>query len=116
MGGVRPHQDLRQRRLGGADVHAAQHVVGAELDDQRVRPFRNAPVESRQPILRRLAGDPGVGDFDIIAFCAQNLLQNLGKRLSRRRPIARGETVAERNDMQGPRLSRDGDERGQQRK
>ena len=45
-------------------LDAAQHVVGAKFDDDRVGAFRHRPVEPGQPVGRGIAGDAGIGDVD----------------------------------------------------
>ncbi len=110
MGRARLLEDLRQRRLGGVRVHAAQHVVGAEFDDQRVRARRHAPIVAREPVGRGVAGDAGVDDLDVPAAAFERALEDVGKRLARRQSVAGGQAVAERDDAQRPRLGRRGGE------
>ena len=67
-----------------SSVAAAQHIVGAEFDDQRVGPFGHAPVESRQTIGGGVAGDAGVDDLDVPALRFERARQHVRKRLPRR--------------------------------
>ena len=57
MGGSRLVENRRERRLGRLGLHAAQHVVGAEFDDQRVGVLRAPPSRSargrRRPYRRK---------------------------------------------------------------
>ena len=93
-------EDLRQRDLGRRRVGAAQHVVGAEFDDDRVGVLRHAPVEAREAVGGGVAGDAGVDDLDFPAFRLQRARQHVGKRLARRQAVAGGEAVAERDQLQ----------------
>jgi hypothetical protein len=49
---------------------AAQHVVGAEFEDDQLRAVRDRPVEARQAAARGVARDAGIGDHDIVTFIA----------------------------------------------
>ena len=93
-------ENVRQRDFGRRRVGAAQHVVGAEFDDDRVRVFRHAPVEARQAVGGGVAGDAGVDDLDVPALRFQRARQHVGKRLARRQAVAGGEAVAERDQLQ----------------
>ena len=44
-------------------IGAAQHVIGAELEDHRIRPLRHRPVQAGKPAGRSVAGHPGIGDL-----------------------------------------------------
>ena len=64
----------------------AQHVVGAKLDDERVRVWRNRPLVARKAVCRRIAGNAGVDDLDVPTLGAKRRLETIGKRLAGRKP------------------------------
>ena len=101
---VRLFQDLAERLFRLARVCAAQHVVGAEFDDHRIRPLGNAPIKSSEAARGGVAGNAGVGDLDVQSLRFQRSLQGVGKRLAGRQSLTGGEAVAERDDAQRPRL------------
>ena len=82
---------------------AAQHVVGAELDDQRVRVRRDRPIVAREPVLRGVARDARVDDLHVPTPGAQRRLELVGKRLSRRHAVPGGEAVAKDDEAQRAR-------------
>jgi ribose/xylose/arabinose/galactoside ABC-type transport system permease subunit len=111
VGVASTRQYRRERSLGRRRIKPAQHVVGAKFDDQRVRSRRRRPIITRQAVGRRIAGNPGIADFDVIAFGLQRFFQRLGKALPRRQAEARRQAVAERDHMQGARPHLGGEER-----
>ena len=94
MGGSGLVQNCRQRRLRRVGLQAAQHVVGAELDDQRVGVSRNRPVVAGEAVGGRVAGDAGVDDLDIPTLGAKRRLEAIGKRLAGRQAKSGGQAVA----------------------
>ena len=101
---LRAREDFGERGLGAFGRQAAQHVVGAELDDQRVRPRRHAPVVAREPVVGGFSGNAGVGDLDVVALGAQGAFAELRETPARRQAVTRRQAVAERDEMQRARL------------
>ena len=97
---LRALQDLPERRLGGRRRPTAQHVVGAEFDQQRVGPCRHAPVVAREPVRGRFTRNAGVGHLHVPPLGLQGAREDLGKPLAGRKAEARGQAVAERDDAQ----------------
>src|SRR5215831_2320678 len=62
-GGEAAH-DLGECLARDLRIDAAQHVVGAELDDDRIGPLRHRPVEAGEATGSGIAGDPRIGDLD----------------------------------------------------
>src|SRR5262249_29795939 len=58
--GGEPAHNLPQRLARDPRIDPAQHVVGAELDDDRIGPLRHRPVEAGEPIGSGIAGDPAL--------------------------------------------------------
>ena len=67
-------------------LQAAQHVVGAEFDDQRVGVGRNRPVVAREAVLGGVARDAGVDHRDVKTLGSQRRLELVGKALPGGRP------------------------------
>ncbi len=63
-------------------IDAAQHVVGAEFQNDAIGAVRHRPVEPLQPVRGRVAGDAGIGDVDVEAIFAQRPCSTFGKALS----------------------------------
>ncbi len=57
---VEPSQDGVERGSGLGRVEPAQHVVGAERNDDAVGAVRHRPVETGKPVGGGVAGDTGV--------------------------------------------------------
>ncbi len=83
-------------------IDAAQHVVGAELDDHRIGAVRHRPVEPRQPARGGVAGDARIGDLDREALGRERLLELGREGVVGRKPVAGGERIAERHDPDRP--------------
>ena len=76
--------DLLERRARDLGIDPAQHVVGAELDDDGIGALRHRPVEPRKPAGGGVAGDPGIGDLDREALGLERLLEPAPERRHRR--------------------------------
>ena len=65
-------QDGVERGARHLRLDPAQHVVGAELEDDRIGALRHRPVQPRQPVGGGIAGDAGIGDLggDALAVSA----------------------------------------------
>jgi hypothetical protein len=103
----RPARDLR--------IDPAQHVVGAELNDDGIRPFGNRPVEAGKPADGGIAGDPRIGDLDREALGPERLFELGRKGLVGGKAEARGKRIAQDHDpyrpigSRGRRTHRDGE-------
>ena len=87
-------------------IDAAQHVVGAEFDDDRVGAVGDRPVEPRQSARGGVARDAGILDLDIVTPGLQRAFELRRKGVLRRQAVAGGERIAERHNLQrriGPR-------------
>src|SRR5215813_5010776 len=67
--------DPRERLARDLRIDPAQHVIGAELDDDGIRPLRHRPVEPGEPAGSGIAGDPRIGDLDREALGPERLLE-----------------------------------------
>ena len=94
MGGSGLVQNCRQRLLRRLGLHAPQHVVPPELDDQRVGVFRHRPIVAGEAVRSRIAGNAGVDDLDVPTFGAERRFEPVGKRLAWRQAISSGQAVA----------------------
>ncbi len=94
----------RPARAGG--IEAAQHVVGAEFEDDAVGAVGERPIEPRKAVFCRIAGDAGIDDADVIARLAQRFFQYGGEGGVGRQKVARRQAVAESDDLErlGERL------------
>ena len=90
------HRDEVLLRHLGAD--AAQHVVGAELEDDDPRVVGHRPVEAGQAAARRVAGNPGIGDQNIVTARLQRRFELLREGLARRKLVSGHQAVAEADD------------------
>ena len=88
----------RLARAGG--IEAAQHIVGAEFEDDAIGAVGKRPIESRKAVFRRIAGDAGIDDADIIARLAQRLFQYGGEGGVGGQEVARRQAVAEGDDLE----------------
>jgi hypothetical protein len=104
--GVSLVQDRRKRLLRRLGLEAAQHVIGPELDDQRVGVRRHGPVISRQPVCGRIAGHPGVEDIHVQTPGAKRRLQTIREGLAGRQAEAGGQAVSEDDEANRPGLAR----------
>ncbi len=77
---------------------AAQHVVGAEFEDDELGSVRDRPVEPRQPAGGGVAGHAGIGDHDIVTLVAQRLLKFFRETLAGVEAVAGHQAVAEADD------------------
>ena len=96
-------EDLREivgRHFG---IDPAQHVVGAEFEDDRIRAVAKRPVEAGEAAGRRIAGDAAVDDRDIVALLTESRLQLWNEPVSARQQVTGREAVAERDEAQRPR-------------
>ncbi len=80
----RPLENVRERPLGRLGIEAAQHVVRAELDDQRIGVGRHRPVVAGEAVRRRIARDAGVNDHHVPALGLERRFELVGKRLAGR--------------------------------
>ena len=83
-------------------VGAAQRVVGAEFDNHRVGAIGDRPIEPRQSISRRVAGDARIEHVDVQPACAQCLLELCRKRLRQRQAQSRSQGIAEGDELDRP--------------
>ena len=95
-------QDCRKRLLCRFGLEAAQHVVGAEFDDQRVSVRWHRPVVSREPVRRRIARHARIEDLDIPTLGAKRGLQAIRKGLASRQAEAGGQAVSEDDEPDRP--------------
>jgi hypothetical protein len=98
--------DLRQSVAGDGGVDAAQHVVGAELDDDDVGLRGNGPFEPRQPVGGGVARHAGIDDGDVVAARLERHLKLLGEGFAWADAEPRRQAVAKRDDPYGVRRSR----------
>ena len=82
-----------------AGRHAAQHVVGAQLQDHRIGMIGQRPVQPRQPAGRGVAGDAGIDDHRVDPRRLQRRLQLDGEFGARRQAIALGQAGAQRQNF-----------------
>ena len=101
-----PAQDLPESLARQLRIKAAQHVVGAELDDQRVGVRRHGPVISRQPVCGRIAGHPGVEDIHVPTPGAKRRLQTIREGLAGRQAEAGGQAVSQDDEANRPGRAR----------
>ncbi len=80
-------------------LDAAQHVVGAEFDNDRIGAVRHRPVEPGKAVGGGIAGDAGIGDRYGGAFGGKRRLQPRHKAVLVGKPVARGQRIAERDNM-----------------
>ena len=93
---------------------AAQHVVGAEFDDDAIGAVAERPVEAGETGGHRVAGDAGVDDADVVAALAQRRFEANGKGGAGRQTIAGRQAVAEGEEAQRPGLGRQSQDQGSQ--
>ena len=103
MSGSSLVQNRRQRRLRRRGRLTAQHVVGAELDDERVGVLRHRPVVAREAVRGRIAGDAGVDHLDVPALGAKRRFEAVGKSLARRQAVSSRQAVAQGHEAKRPR-------------
>ena len=94
-------QDRLQILIGRSRLQAPQGIVGAELQEHRIRPFGEAPVEACQPASGGVAGIPAVQDLDGPALRLQSPLQLSGKFIALGQTIAMDQAVTERQQPDG---------------
>ena len=99
LGFVQNRGERRSRRLG---LEAAQHVVGAELDDQRVGVSRNRPVVPLKPVGGRVAGNAGIEHLDVPTLGAKRRLQAIRKGLAGRQTETSGQAVSQGDEADRP--------------
>ena len=81
-------------------IAAAKRVVGAKLDDYRIRIFANRPVYSREAAAERIAGHAGVDNVDIVAACFEGTFQPSREGFVRGKTEAGRQAVSEGDDRQ----------------
>ena len=79
-------------------LDAAQHVVGAEFENDGVGAFRHRPIEPRQAAGRGIAGDTGIGDLDSHVSAGKRGLEPGYEALPFGQAETRRQRVAERHD------------------
>ncbi len=94
-----PLQDCIERGARHLGLDAAQHVVGAEFDDDRIGALRHRPIEPGKPVGGGIAGDAGIGDVGADAVVGQRRLQPRHEAVFVGKAVARGQRIAERDDM-----------------
>ena len=87
-------------RRGNRRIDAAQHVVGAEFDDDAIRPVGHRPVQPVEPGRGGIARHTRVDDFDLVPARPEGSLQNGREGGISRQPVARTQAVAESHDGQ----------------
>ena len=92
-------QDAVERSARHVRIEPAQHVVGAELDDDGIGSIRHRPVEPGKPAGCRVAGNAGILDFRRNAFRRQRLLQPGDEAIGRQQPQTGGQRIAKRHDL-----------------
>src|SRR5580704_6874335 len=105
MGGSGLIQYRRERLLRCLGLHAPQHVVAPELDDQRVGVFRHRPIVASEAVRSRVAGDAGVDDLDVPTLGAERRFEAIGKRLARRQAVSSCQAVAQGHKTERARRS-----------
>ena len=103
MGGSGLVQNRRQRRLRRLGLHAPQHIVAAQLDNERVGVFGHRPVVAGEPVGGRVAGDAGVDDLDVPALGAKRRFEAIGKRLAGRQAVSGRQAVAQGDEAKRAR-------------
>ena len=85
---------------GGRGIEPAQGIICAELQQHAIGAVGNGPVQSRQPVRGRVAGDGTIGDrhIDTGLFQCGFELGRIG--IARGQFIARHQAVAESHDLQ----------------
>ncbi len=106
MRSAEPAQDVVERLARHRRIEPAQHVVGAERDDDAVGLVRHRPVEAGEAVGGGIAGDAGVGHLGRNALGLQRRLQPDRKRLVGRQPEPGGQRIAQRHDPDRPLLRR----------
>ncbi len=97
-----PVEDLIERGLGDLGIDAAQHVVGAQLDDHCVGARGHGPVEPRETAACGVARYPGIRDVDSDALCRKCTRELGGEGLIRRQAETGGERIAQGDDLHRP--------------
>ncbi len=103
---MRRLHDLGKRATRHLGIDAAQHVVGAKLEDHRVGAVRHRPVEPRQSARAGVAGNAGIGDLDGEPLGLERRLQLRRKRGAGRELKAGHQRIAEHHHLDGPLGSR----------
>ncbi len=67
----KPSQDCIERRFRYLRVEATQRIVGPELQNDGIGPFRNGPLKPGETARRRVARYSGVRDCGGNAFCVE---------------------------------------------
>ena len=101
VAGLEARDDLLDGPAGHGGVEAAQHVVGAELDDHPVGPVRNRPVEPLEAARRGVARHARIGDLDLVTPGLQRALKNRREGGALGQAVAGRQAVAEHHDAQG---------------
>ena len=93
--------ECRARYLG---VGAAERIVGAEFDDNRVGIVPDRPVGASHAVARRVAGDRGIDDLHVVASRLQRRLEPARERGRLVEAVAGDQAVAKGDDPDRPRL------------
>lgn len=83
---------------GGAEVLAAEGVVGAEFEDEDGYGSAQEPVDTADAASRGLAADTGVDDAVVVSGGVELLLDEGGECLFGGKAVAGGEAIAEEED------------------
>lgn len=89
--------ECRARHLG---LDTAQHVVGAEFNDDCVGVIRHRPVEPGERVRGRVAGDAGIGDLCRDTLARQRRLQASDEAILLGQAEPCRDQVAERHDLE----------------
>lgn len=95
LGGLQPGDDVIKIFACFLGVQRPQPVVGAKLDDGRMRLVAQRSSQSGTPTRRGIAGDTRIDDRDLVAPCTQRDLQHIRKRLTLRQSVSGTEAVAQ---------------------
>ena len=103
---------------GTGGIDAAQHVVGAEFEDDAVGAVGDRPVEPFEPARCGVAGDARIDDLDLVTFAYKRPLQGGRKGGALGQAVAGSEAIAEDDEVKGARLcrTRQGRENGEARR
>jgi hypothetical protein len=85
--------------FGDLRRHAAQHVVGAEFQDDEIGILRYGPIETREPAARRIPRNAGIHDHDIVTLRPHGLLELFRKALAGIQTVSSHQAVSEADDL-----------------
>ena len=95
---LEPGDDRVERALRRGRIESAQHVVGAEFEDDAVGAVRHRPVEPIEAARRGVAGDAGIDDLDIVTARLERPLEHRREGGALRQAVAGREAIAEGDD------------------